>query len=74
MTSGGGGVEFPEPGQTAIEVPDLRTGEPAKYPGNNKPIIPNIKGAKRVGRTIGISGALQIISDVLSCVQNVASK
>jgi RHS repeat-associated protein len=48
-------------------------GKPAKY-GNNKPIIPNIQGAKRAPNAGAITGAVGLIGGALGCVNNLANK
>jgi hypothetical protein len=47
LVTGGGDIERPEPGQTAAWVMNPTQngkGDPARYKGNNKPIMPNVKG------------------------------
>jgi RHS repeat-associated protein len=69
-----------EYGGETIEPPDARqaigyvvgsNGKPLKYPGNNKPIIPNIKGAKRTPRVTGSAGALEFVAGGLNCAARV---
>jgi hypothetical protein len=66
-------MELPEPGQVAAQVRGPN-GEPAKYPGNYKPVIPNIKGAKRAGGVSGIAGGFEFVGGGLSCINNLATK
>jgi hypothetical protein len=73
LATGGEGLERPEPGQTAAQVRGAN-GEPQRYGGNYKPVIPNIKGAKRAGGVSGGVGALEFISGGLNCVNNLADK
>jgi hypothetical protein len=72
LATGGEGLELPEPGQTAAQVHGAN-GEPQRY-ANYKPVIPNIKGAKRAGGVSGRVGALEFISGGLNCVNNLADK
>ena len=70
---GGEMLEVLEVGQAIAQVRNPN-GEPAKYPSNYKPVIPNIKGAKRTPRATGTAGAFEFIAGALNCVQNVANK
>jgi hypothetical protein len=72
-TGGEEGPEKPEPGQTAAQVRGAN-GEPQRYPGNYKPVMPNIKGAKRAGGVSGVGGAFGFIGGGLSCVNNLATQ
>jgi RHS repeat-associated protein len=71
--STGGELEQPEPGQTAAQVVGPN-GKPAQYSGNNKPIIPNIKGAKRAGGITGVVGAFELIAGAQGCINDLAGK
>jgi hypothetical protein len=58
--------------KAAAQVRDPN-GKPAKYT-NNKPIIPNIKGAKRAPSAGAITGAVGFLGGALGCVNNLANK
>jgi hypothetical protein len=73
----GGEFERPEPGQTAAWVQNpTKDGKnaPAQYKGNYKPIVPNIKGAKRAGGMGGIAGGFGFLGGVQTCIQDVANE
>ena len=70
---GGETLEPPDVGQAIAQV-RLSNGKPAQYPGNNKPIIPNIKGAKRTPSVTGVVGILEFAAGGQRCVQDVASR
>jgi len=70
---GGETIEPPEAGQAVAQVRGAN-GEPAKYPGNGKPVIPNIKGAKRTPRVTGPAGGIEWIAGGMNCAQNVANQ
>jgi RHS repeat-associated protein len=72
-----------EYGGETLEPPDARqaiaqvhgsNGKPAQYPGNNKPIIPNVKSAKRTPSVTGPVGFLEFLAGGQRCVQDVATK
>src|SRR3989442_4718232 len=72
-----------EYGGESIEPPDARqaiaqvrgsNGKPLQYRGNNKPIIPNTKGAKNTPRVTGPARGFEVIAGGLNCVQNVANQ
>jgi len=67
---GGESIEPPDAGQAIAQV-HSSDGRPAQYPGNNKRVIPNIKGAKRTPRATGSSGAFEFISGGLNCTVHV---
>ena len=72
----GGDFERAEPGQAAAQVIDPNRPGPNKglqYPGNNKPVVPNIKGAKRASTISGAAGGLGFLEGAQACVQNVAN-
>jgi hypothetical protein len=70
---GGGPVPFDSAseaeGQKAAQA-QTGSGQGMTY-RNNKPIIPNIKGAKRAGGISGAAGALGTLVGAFGCVQNV---
>jgi RHS repeat-associated protein len=70
---GGESIEPPEARQSSGQVRDSN-GKPAQYPGNNKPIIPNIKGAKRTPEVTGLAGGLEFLAGAQACIQNVAGQ
>ncbi len=70
---GGETLEPPDVGQAIAQVHEPN-GKPAQYPGNNKRIIPNIKGAKRTPSVTGPLGILEFVTDGMNCVQNVANQ
>jgi RHS repeat-associated protein len=72
VVSGGGPVPFDSApgvgGQSAAQVQTDR-GQGLTY-RNNKPMIPNVKGAKRAGGLSGAAGAAAGIAGAFGCVQN----
>jgi len=67
------GLHPAEPGQTAARVTG-KNGEKATYPGNNKPVIPNIKGAKRAGPASTVTNAVELLGGVSGCINNLAGQ
>ena len=70
---GGESLEPPDAGQAIAQVHDPN-GKPAQYPGNNKPIIPNTKGAKMTPSVTGPVGFLEFLTGGQRCVQNLATQ
>jgi hypothetical protein len=70
---GGETLEPPDVGQAIVQVHDAN-GKPVQYKGNNKPKIPNIKGAKKTPSVTGPVGALEFAAGGMYCVQNVANQ
>jgi len=70
---GGETLEPPDVGQAVAQV-HTANGKPEQYKGNNKPKIPNIKGAKRTPSVTGPLGFLEFLADGMNCVQNVANQ
>ncbi len=47
---------------------------PAQYPGNNKPVIPNIKGAKNTPKLTGVVGFFELYTGATRCIENIANE
>jgi RHS repeat-associated protein len=73
----GGEFEKPEWGQAAAQVVDPNkpgSNKGLQYPGNNKPVIPNVTGSKRAPGVGGAAGAAGFLGGAQACIQNVANE
>jgi len=59
-----------------VQNVDEKTGKttPAQYPGNNKPVIPNIQGARNTPLVTGIAGFFELYVGATNCIQNLANE